>query len=545
MQILIKYITILSAVLFAVVITASAEAQWAEPVSSEMHTGGVLNNGDYSVKASQFSQPVLGVRDINGNIVPRDDFESTVFLELFKNGLLINEFTLTLSDNTFVTADEEIKVTLTDILPQHSKEWVYEYYNPWAKIEVSLRGLPEFKISVDTDQNTYTSNRDDIIHLKVGIENRGEGDIENVKVSISTEDLSLVLGKQKNLNPSYPIIKVGEEKTVELELKVPSTILNPKKYILSASASGYDKKNIYYENYNYTVIAIVPPDDIILNKYIKDRIYMSETATVILKLTNTGVFEVTNISVHDSVPVNFELQSNTSLDWEIARLSPGEEKVIGSYEIKPLYADINGYVLPSSRAAYIINDDVFSVESESPRVVVNGPRIIVEKIAPEKVSAGDDIEVTVTVYNMGNAPTKVSIIDQVPKDSMLVKGNTSLPQTFLDYGDSLKISYVMRIFSQGNYTLPDAVAEYLDISNSRSNINSKAYSTSVNISVGQRGSTIKPQSTSFPVFISRTPVGKISTKDSNKIPGFGNKLLSIYILIIYFMLNNKMRNKKT
>lgn len=523
---------------------ADDDLQWAEAVSSTLHIGDTINVGDYTVKASQFHKPMIGVRDINGDIVPRDDFEPSVDLELFKNGTLLDSFLLTRSDNSIVTDDEEIKVTLQDIVSKENKVWVYEYYDPWAKIGVQSRGLPKLEISINTTENTYTSHRDTGIALEVKIKNTGEGDAKNVYISILTDSLAVKYGESDDPDTHYSEIRAGEEKIVELDLIIPDTLLETKKYILSAAAGGYDRKGLYYEGFGYKVIAIIPPADFILDKYVKDRIYLSETATVYLKITNIGVFDVLNISIRDSISDNFVLISDSSLYWEIPVLPPGESKVVGSYELEPREANRNGFLLPSSVAYYTIKDRIFFIESQMPKVIVNGPQILLEKSVSDAGSAGNDIEVSLTAYNVGNAPTKVSITDQMPEGALLIKGFTSLPQTFLDSSGSLSTSYVMRIFSEGNYTLPQAEAEYYDISNTRDNIDRKVYSNQVNITVGrpyqEQQSSAMQTKTTLPVFVTRTPVATISPDNVKKeIPGFGVSLFMLNLFIIYILSKYK------
>lgn len=524
--------------------TAAGELQWAEAVRSTLHLGDSINVGDYTIKAAQFHKPMIGVRDIEGNIRPRDDFEPGVLLELYINGTQVDQFTLTPMDNSFITDDEEVKVTLYNITQKNNKAWVYEYYDPWANVGLHLRGVPDLDITVDTDEDTYTSNRDRIIKLNVTVENKGEGDVDNVNVTIFTESLPISDGDTEDLNPHFSEIKINEEETINLELSIPPTILETQKFILSASVSGYDSKDLMYEDFDYKVIAVVPPDDFILSKFIKDRIYLSETATVFLKVTNMGVFDVTNISIRDTLSPNFMLVSDSSLEWEVPALSPGEEKVVGSYELKPLEADREGFLLPSSVAYYNIEDKTFFVESESPLVIVNGPRIVLEKSVQGDISEGNDIQVFIFVHNAGNAPTKVSVTDQLPRDSVLVSGNTSLPQTFLDSNDTLTMTYVMRIHRSGNYTLPPAYADYLDISNIRDNIEKKTYSNPVNLTLEKKSSVTATQ-TAFPVFVERTPVGIIPEKGNDKsIPGFDSMILVLCLILTYTLLiNNKRRVK--
>ena len=83
------------------------------------------------------------------------------------------EVLLTIQSGPDIDPDYEVMISGTGFLPGNSKEWVQEYYNPWAKVDIALRGKPELDVTISTDKTTYTSSSDQIITAKVEVKNNG------------------------------------------------------------------------------------------------------------------------------------------------------------------------------------------------------------------------------------------------------------------------------------------------------------------------------------------------------------------------------------
>ncbi len=110
------------------------------------------------VKAVQFPSPVRGFKNFKGEIIPETAVDPMVYLEVYKDGNFLKEVLLTMQSGAELDPDYEFKISATGFLPGNSKEWVMEYYKPWAKVAVSLRGKPKLNVTVTTEKASYTSS---------------------------------------------------------------------------------------------------------------------------------------------------------------------------------------------------------------------------------------------------------------------------------------------------------------------------------------------------------------------------------------------------
>lgn len=105
------------------------DIEWAPAVSATLYKGGTLTNGEYMIKAIQFSSPVPGVKNIKGEIVPETDVNPSVLLEIYKNGTLVKEIILTLQSEPYIDSDYEIKISATGFTAKNAKEWYMSIIN--------------------------------------------------------------------------------------------------------------------------------------------------------------------------------------------------------------------------------------------------------------------------------------------------------------------------------------------------------------------------------------------------------------------------------
>ena len=100
---------------------------WAPAVSGTLYKGNTLANGEFTVKAVLFPSGVPGVQNIQGNIIPETEVDPMVYLEVYKNSVLIKEIILTMSGSTYIDPDNEVKISIPGFPAWNLKEWVLEY----------------------------------------------------------------------------------------------------------------------------------------------------------------------------------------------------------------------------------------------------------------------------------------------------------------------------------------------------------------------------------------------------------------------------------
>ncbi len=439
------------------------DIEWASAVSGTLHKGGTLTNGEYMVKAAQFPAGVPGIKTINGDIVPETDVDPMVYLEIYKNGMLLKEFVMTVGGEAYIDPDYEVKVSATSFSARNSKEWVLEFFDPWAAVSIQKRALPKLEVTVTTDKSTYTSNNAEIITATVNVKNTGDAFIKNIDATLNIGELKLRGGDASQLHNSYLRLNKGESKSFEVILVVPD-LIDQKSYSLSASVKGYDVKELGYNASGSLSLTVSPKQNYFgISKAVRDRIYLQDYATVRITIANGGMYDIYNIHVTDNMSDKFVLSSSpTPFAWDIPLLKPGEEWGTG-YSIKPTEANIDGWAIPVASATFTVNNKPYSASSSTMKIVVNGPRLQLNKtVSKPVVNLSEDVTVTVSVNNIGNIGTKTDVKDSLIDDVSLVSGQLS-QVNFSEPKKAWGFSYIIRMNKEGVYELPSAIANYTNV----------------------------------------------------------------------------------
>ncbi len=459
----ILFIFILAVNQASAVIFSPNDIEWASAVSGTLHKGGTLTNGEYMVKAAQFPAGVPGIKTINGDIVPETDVDPMVYLEIYKNGMLIKEFVMTVGSEAYIDPDYEARVSTTGFIARNAKEWVLEFYDPWVTVAIQKRALPKLEVTVTTDKSTYNSNNAEIITATVNVKNTGDAFLKNIDATLNIGELKLRGGDASQLHNSYLRLNKGESKSFEIILVVPD-LIDQKSYSLSASTKGYDVKELGYNASGSVSLTVSPKQNYFgITKAVRDRIYLQDYAAVRITIANGGMYDIYNIHVTDNMSDKFVLTSSpTPFAWDIPLLKPGEEWGTG-YSIKPTEANINGWITPAASATFTVNNKPYSASSLTTTVVVNGPRLQLNKtVSKPVVNISEDVTVTVSVNNIGNIGTKTDVKDSLPDDVSLVSGQLS-QLNFSEPGKAWGFSYIIRMNKEGEYELPSAIANYTNV----------------------------------------------------------------------------------
>ena len=462
----ILFIFILAANQASAVIFSPNDIEWAAAVSGNLYKGGSLTNGEYTVKAVQFSAGVPGKKSYpSGNIVPEDEEEvhPAVYLEIYRNGMLLKEIVMTPTSEAYIDPDYEVKVSTTGFLAKNAREWVLEYYNPWATIAIQKRALPKLEVTVTTDKSTYTSNNAEIITATVKVKNIGDAFIKNIDTNLNVGELKLRGGSESQLHNSYLRLNKGESFSYSVILVVPD-LIDQRSYNLSATAKGYDAKELVYTASGSVSPTVSPKQNYFsISKAVRDRIYLNDYATVRISIANGGMYDIKNIHITDNMSDKFILSSSpTPFSWDIPLLKPGEEWGTG-YSIKPTEANINGWTIPAASATFTVNNKPYSASTSTLKIIVNGPIILLNKtVSKSVVNISEDVTVTVSLNNVGNIGTKTDVKDSLIDDVSLVSGQLS-QLNFSEPSKAWGFSYIIRMNKEGIYELPSALANYTNV----------------------------------------------------------------------------------
>ncbi len=445
--------------------------QWGAGISGRLGPGETLSYMDYSVEAVSFPEPLESEKYTD---LPTEAVEPFAILNISKNGIFLNTTVLTIGESFIVPAGD-LKITVLDLPSKLSPEWLYESYTPWVMVEMSPRGIPAPDVSIESDQNEYVSSPSTEIVTTLTIGNSGTADIVNLDVILET-DLQV---KRGNLKYHYDRVKKGEVITNPIVFYTP-VITALRSYSISAKLNGTDVKNIHYSANFLKTISVTPEPFILptLRKSSNPKIYLKDTAMVSLSFKNNDKYPLKNVSIKDSIPENFKLVGNSSLNWTVSVDAYGYWDAY--YFIKPFVPFPDGTVLPSADAEFRLRGEYYTVNSEQPEIVVNGPLIVLNKqVDSSEIDPNEIVTVTVSTINSGNTPTKVRVSDELPQGATLISGNTAREE-YLLANKELRFSYSMRIDSVP-VILPPAKAEYFELGTRGGKIRTNSQGVGINI----------------------------------------------------------------
>lgn len=461
------------AIIFIILLTAnqasavdfnSNDIEWAAANTSTLHKGGTMTNGDYMIKVVQFSASVPGrIAYPSGGLVPEDEVKRDVYIEIFRNGTYLRDVVININDEAYVDPDNEIKISVIEMTPATDKNWVHEYYDPWAKISFQKRGIPKLEVKVKTDKKTYTSNNLEFIEATVEVKNTGDAFIKNVDVDLKIWDLVPRGSGSGQLHRYYDKILKNGIISFSVVLLVPD-LVEQKDFPLNATAIGYDIKEFKYNSTGSINLAISPYQNYFrLNKVAKKHLYLPDSTLVKISAKNAGIYDITDIHISDVLSDKFILSSSpVPFEWDIPLLKPGDEWTT-YYSIRPIEANLGGWNMSEARATFKVNNKLYSNSSPIFNMIISGPILRLNKtVSKNIVNISEDVIVTVSVNNVGNVSTRTYVIDSLPDNVELVTGKLY----HLNLSESMKkwgFSYIIRMNTEGEYELPKAIANYSNV----------------------------------------------------------------------------------
>lgn len=433
----------------------TSQLQWEQGGSYTLRRGDVISAMNYSLKIIAFPSPVESDKYKE---VPEEPVEPFVGLNLSKNGIYIGTIILRQGES-YITPDGDLKITAKTLPAQNSIEWLFENYSPWAEIELAQRGIPGLSLTVDTDNTRYISSSDQDIVATVTLENAGSADAFNIDMVIDTE-LPVIKGKLKY---HYDRLKAGEPIIETLTFSKP-VITKQKTHSISAKVRANDVMDSIYtaESLANILITVEPVQSLSIQKSSSStKMYLKDYSMISLSLKNNGKYDIKSVTIKDSIPTGFKLLGNHTLRWVVDIPAGGEWDY--RYLIKPLEPDKEGILFPVATAEFSEENELYSIRSNQPKIVVYGPKISLRKLTDvSEINPGDTVTVTVIAENTGSTPTKIFINDTLPENASFVSGRTAL-EDYLEVNNAVNFSYMLQIDSGKPIKLPPATAVYYEL----------------------------------------------------------------------------------
>ena len=457
-------------------ITASAafeltKLQWDKGTSGTLKRDGVISYMGYSVKVTAFNAPVESEKYKN---IPIEPVEAFVGLNISKNGIFINN-TMIGRGESYISPDGEFKVTAVDLPASSGKEWLFESYDPWVKLELNPRGKPLFDLSVNMADEYISAPNTEIV-VKITVNNPGTADMLNVNLDVGT-NLPVLRG---NLKFHYDKIIKGGKVSETMTFSTPITT-ELTKYDIYINVSGFDVKDVPYNTSLLKTIVIVPPPQQIptLKKSSNAKMYLKDYNMVSLSFKNNLDYELKNVSISDTLPNGFKQISNNSLNWLVDVPANGEWT--SRYILKPTEADKEGIIFPEAKAEFKMKKEYYMIQSNKPETIVYGPRIeLTKETDVSEITPGDTVTVTILAVNKGSTPSKVNITDTLPGDVTLLSGST-MREEYLEANKEVKFSYTIRSDSESPFKLPAAEANYFELGDRGAKIGTKSQEPLISI----------------------------------------------------------------
>ena len=441
------------------------DLEWACGNSKELHLGEGITCGNYTVVTYNF---------------PRSDQKQFVGIKLYEDNILVADQTLTGGEDYI--HDDAIRITALELW-MTDQDWTDMPTDCWANIRIEPRGLPRFEVEFETEKEGYEPYSS--IELDLIVQNIGDAKADDVDVYIDAETLETFEMIRGNARYHCSEIERGELfdsntdtasfDPITLRFGVPSvvedTVFN---IIVNIEYNDIkDMKYCYSISYPVKVLSMFS-----ISKSINDNVYMDEVATVTISLRNDGTRLINSIRVSDTLPSEFELNENSSLEWELD-LKAFEYRSF-TYSLKPLQPSDEGYFLPPAIAHWEADGRTYSARSDLPHITVYGPEIELSKTVKQNtIDKGEIVTVTIEVANTGNEVVSVDVTDYLPPDALLTDGTLGA-DTILAAGESHTFSYNMRMPTAGSIELPPAVAHFVDTHYYEGTVVSEMISITVN-----------------------------------------------------------------
>lgn len=506
---------------------AEEEVEWVEEKNAaKLYWGDTVTVEGYEIKAEDFNE------------------DKMVFVSISKDGEKLK--TAPLTAGLEFEYDEEIKVYAQNVDPNYEiikkdgKEFKTGNWNPYAELDILIRGKPSFNIEVETEKDTYDSKitGDSRIDVSITVKNDGDAKAENVVLTVDTDGLEVLSGKTKHTYTN--VLKDETLETINLTLKT-STPWEDTDLNITATTICEDIKGKKHEHTGYKEITIEKKWDLAIPKnFVKER-HMGETIPVSVNVRNAGLCNINDIVLKDSIMSNMHLQNDATLEKTLSLKSGETVEDVFKYTLVP--EKPGEFTLPAVVATFTLpNGESKEVTSNtSQKITIYGPYIEITKtVDKQQLNPGDKLTVTVTTKNTGNVDASVTVSDTVPSEAKLISGETSFKQVLESKGGSKTITYIMQMNKEGEIEIPACKASFLDLDKYSGEVYSEAFTVNVG-TISLEGSSSQPEgstdSNEEKEESSNQSTG--TEEDYGDTPGFGFFLAVAGLLMVAGFMRNK------
>ena len=499
---------------------AAEQVEWVEKQDgAKLYWGKSILVEGYEIKAEDFND------------------DKMVSVSISKDGEKLKTSPLTAGLEFVYNDDIKVYAQKVDpnyeIITKDGKEFKTGNWNPYAELDILVRGKPNFDIDVETKKDEYDSKStgDGRIDVAVKIKNDGKAKAENVVLTINTAGLEVISGKTKQTYTT--ILKDETTEYVNLTLKTP-TPWEDTHFNITATATCLDIKDDKYEFVGSKNITVEKKWDLVISRNFPKERHMGEPVYISVTARNRGLCNINNIAFKDSIISNMHLQQDTALDNTLSLESGQIAENVFKYTLIPekpgeftFPAIVATFTLPNGEMGEIISNN-------SEKITIYGPYIEITKtINKQQLNPGDELTVTVTAKNTGNVDASVTVTDTLPPTAKLISGDTGFKDVLGSKGGSKTITYIMQMNKEGETKIPECRASFLDLDKYSGEVYSETHTVYVGTPMTLEGSSSQLAG-STGSNQEKEPSGEANTggteEDYGDTPGFGFFLAAVGLL---------------
>ncbi|WP_167880867.1 DUF11 domain-containing protein [Methanococcoides sp. AM1] len=352
----------------------------------------------------------------------------------------VNEY----ETNTYQKYSDDILLRVTYI-DRDNKEINLQLYQP---------GEPGFKVEINGLADQYSPNIP--ASFEIILKNTGTIPARGITITASASS--------GQLDPvSYELAMLDTLKIykIPVNLTFPETPVK-ENIMIDVNVDGYDYRGNNYQN-TTTAQTIVEPY-ISIEKTIDTHLLTEEDKTKRKIIVEMVVYNNASIghevNIHDPIPSTFMPVGVEATDWTVF-IGAGRSENI-RYKALPTVAGT--YELGPAIASWYSQGETYSVVSDNAAVNIDveGALLEIEKdVSLNDVFTGEEVDVTVTITNIGTSDLEVSLTEEIPAGFKFVSGEKSC-EGLLEVGDQKWITYTMLVQEEGIFDLPPAMVTYTD-----------------------------------------------------------------------------------
>ncbi|WP_135603666.1 DUF11 domain-containing protein [Methanococcoides sp. NM1] len=335
-----------------------------------------------------------------------------------------------------------LRVTYID---RDKKEMNLQLYQP---------GEPYFKIEINDLGEEYSPNIP--ASFEIYLKNTGTIPARGITITASASN-----GQLDPVSYELAMLDTLKIHKIPVNLTLPETPVK-ENIMIDVNVDGYDYMGNNYRD-STTSQTIVEPY-ISIEKAIDTHLLTEEDKTKRKIIVEMVVYNNASIghevNIHDPIPSTFMPVGVESADWTVF-IGAGRSENI-RYKALPTVAGT--YELEPAIASWYSQGETYSVVSDGAAVTIDveGTSLEVKKdVSLSDIFTGEEVDVTVTITNIGKSDVEVSLTEDIPAGFRFVSGEDNW-EGLLEVGDKKRITYTMIAQEEGIFELTPSIVSYTD-----------------------------------------------------------------------------------